>query len=123
MKILRKLLTSVLIPLTLTAATWAEPEFVQPDQYVQYATVQLTSDLSHLNSDQKQAVVEMIKAAQVMDRLFWLQAYGNPESLQTMVENPKTREYVRINYGPWDRLQGNRPFVEGFGEKPLGARF
>ena len=123
MKILRKLLTSVLIPLTLTAATWAEPDFVGPDQYVQYATVKLTSDLSHLNADQKQAVVEMIKAAQVMDRLFWLQAYGNPESLQTMVENPKTREYVRINYGPWDRLQGNRPFVEGFGEKPLGARF
>ena len=60
MKILRKLLTSVLIPLTLTAATLAEPDFVEPDQYVQYATVQLTSDLSHLNADQKQAVVEMI---------------------------------------------------------------
>ncbi len=123
MKILRKLLTSVLIPLTLTAATWAEPEFVQPEQYVEYATVKLTSDLSHLNGDQKQAVVEMIKAAQVMDRLFWLQAYGNPESLQTMVDDPKTKEYIRINYGPWDRLQGNQPFVQGFGEKPLGARF
>ena len=123
MKILRNLFTTFLIPLALSAAALAEPEFVQPDQYVQYATVKLTSDLSHLNGDQKQAVVEMIKAAQVMDRLFWLQAYGNPEALETLVDDPKTRQYVRTNYGPWDRLQGNRPFVEGFGEKPLGARF
>lgn len=123
MKILRNLFTTFLIPLALSAAALAEPEFVQPDQYVQYATVKLTSDLSHLSGDQKQAVVEMIKAAQVMDRLFWLQAYGNPEALETLVDDPKTRQYVRTNYGPWDRLQGNRPFVEGFGEKPLGARF
>jgi hypothetical protein len=30
---------------------------------------------------------------------------------------------VRINYGPWDRLNGDQSFVEGIGEKPLGANF
>src|SRR5690606_24734037 len=27
------------------------------------------------------------------------------------------------NYGPWDRLAGNRPFVPGVGDKPPGANF
>jgi hypothetical protein len=28
-----------------------------------------------------------------------------------------------MNYGPWDRLDADRPFVEGYGPKPPGARF
>jgi hypothetical protein len=30
---------------------------------------------------------------------------------------------VAWNYGPWDRLDGNAPFVEGVGPKPAGANF
>jgi hypothetical protein len=33
------------------------------------------------------------------------------------------RRFVEINYGPWDRLEGNQPFVPGFGPKPAGANF
>jgi hypothetical protein len=32
-------------------------------------------------------------------------------------------DFARINYGPWDRLNDNRPFIEGVGEKPRGANF
>ncbi|MCZ6522147.1 MAG: Zn-dependent hydrolase, partial [Bacteroidetes bacterium] len=28
-----------------------------------------------------------------------------------------------VNYGTWDRLRGDEPFIEGVGEKPKGARF
>ncbi len=28
-----------------------------------------------------------------------------------------------INYGPWDRLDDNEPFVEGVEDKPQGANF
>jgi Peptidase family M49 len=28
-----------------------------------------------------------------------------------------------VNYGPWDRLQNNRPFVAGVGARPPGAEF
>ena len=31
------------------------------------------------------------------------------------------RRYVEINYGPWDRLDGDRPFVPGVGPRPPGA--
>ncbi|MEL7341039.1 MAG: Zn-dependent hydrolase, partial [Bacteroidota bacterium] len=33
------------------------------------------------------------------------------------------RMYALINYGPWDRLDGDAPFVAGVGDKPLGANF
>ena len=33
------------------------------------------------------------------------------------------KELVMINYGPWERLNANKPFIEGVGEKPLGANF
>ena len=35
----------------------------------------------------------------------------------------KVRRFVKINYGPWDRLDGNAPFVDGVGAKPLGANY
>lgn len=123
MKILRTLIAGTLLGLTLTSTSMAEPEFVAPEDYVKYATVRLTADTSQLNDNQKMALVEMIKAAQIMDRLFWQQAYGDPEALRSLIDDEKTWKYVRINYGPWDRLNGNAPFVEGFGDKPLGARF
>ena len=123
MKILRRVFGTLLIGLSLSVASLAEPEVLQPDSFVDYATVKLTAELTHLDSDQKLALKEMIKAAEIMDRLFWAQAYGSPEALQTLIEDGKIAKYARINYGPWDRLQGNAPFVEGFGDKPLGARF
>ena len=39
------------------------------------------------------------------------------------IQDPATRDFALINYGPWERLDGMRPFVSGYGEKPLGANF
>jgi hypothetical protein len=39
------------------------------------------------------------------------------------ITDEDTKTFARINYGPWDRLDGNKPFVEGVGEKPKGANF
>ena len=32
-----------------------------------------------------------------------------------------TRRYIEINYGPWDRLEDDRPFIPGVGDRPPGA--
>jgi hypothetical protein len=58
-----------------------------------------------------------------MDAIFWQQAYGNREQLMSRIEDPGTRRFVEINYGPWDRLDDNAPFVPGAGPKPPGANF
>lgn len=88
-----------------------------------YAPVTLEADLSGLSDDQKRMIALLIDASDIMDGLFWQQAYGDRESLLKGIEHEPTRRFVEINYGPWDRLNGDRPFVEGVGEKPLGANF
>ncbi len=88
-----------------------------------YVPVTLSADLSHLSSNQKQMVSKLIDAAAIMDELFWRQAYGERQSLLDSIDDPAVRRFAELNYGPWDRLDGNKPFVPGVGEKPLGAGF
>ena len=64
----------------------------------------------------------LIEAAQEMDTIFWQQVYPNRDSLlgtTRRLRNP--RRFVRINYGPWDRLDDNLPFVPGVGPRPRRA--
>ncbi len=88
-----------------------------------YAPVELTADLSHLSDNQREMIRLFIEAADIMDDLFWKQAYGQRDSLLNTITQPDVRRYVQINYGPWDRLNGNRPFIEGVGPKPPGANY
>ena len=92
-------------------------------RYDIYAPVTLTADLSHLSDNQKQMLVLLIEASDIMDDLFWKQAFGDKEALLSSIEDPKQRRFAEINYGPWDRLDGNRSFVPGFADKPSGANF
>ena len=89
----------------------------------QYTTVRLTTDLDRLTDGERQMIPLLIDAARSMDAIYWRQAYGNRDSLLRSIQDPGTRRYAEINYGPWDRLDGNAPFVEGVGPKPEGAGF
>ena len=88
-----------------------------------YATVRLEADLSGLSFLQRQTLPLLINASQVMDELFWQQAYGDKDGLLASIGDPDLRRFAEINYGPWDRLDGDAPFVVGVGPKPPGARF
>ncbi|MGI8597846.1 MAG: hypothetical protein ACR2KB_01195 [Chitinophagaceae bacterium] len=88
-----------------------------------YAPVQLTANLSSLTQNERHMLPLLIQASQIMDSLYWLQAFGNSESLLSQVRDDNTRRFIEINYGPWDRLNNDTPFVEGVGPKPLGASF
>ncbi len=88
-----------------------------------YTPFKLTTDLSQLSDAEKKMIPILIEAAKIMDGLFWQEAYGDKEKLMEMIPDSSTKEYARINYGPWDRLGGDSSFVEGIGEKPLGAQF
>ncbi len=89
-----------------------------------YADFTLTADLSHLSDDQKQLVALLIDASQIMDDLFWRQSFGdNYEQWLDSIADDRTRRFAELNYGPWDALDDDKPFMDGFGPKPLGARF
>jgi hypothetical protein len=89
----------------------------------QYTTVRLTTDLDKLTASERQMIPLLIDAARSMDAIYWRQAYGSRDSLLRSINDPSIRRYAEINYGPWDRLDGNAPFVEGAGPKPKGAGF
>ena len=89
----------------------------------QYAVVDLTTDLSQLTEKQRHMLPLLMEAGKIMDNCFWYEAYGPRKKFLESLKKASTRRFVKINYGPWDRLDGNAPFVDGVGAKPLGANF
>ena len=89
----------------------------------EYKEVELVADLSKLSNNQKTMIKLLIQASEIMDGLFWKQAYGNKNEILSRIKDPDLKRFVEINYGPWDRLDGNAPFIEGIRAKPKGAQF
>jgi len=89
----------------------------------QYTPVRLTAELGGLSEKERRMIPLLIEAAQVMDTIFWQEVYPARDSLLQSVKDADTQRFVRLNYGPWDRLDGNRPFVPGVGQRPPGAEF
>lgn len=89
----------------------------------EYAPVELRSDIIHLSAKERQMLPYLFEAAQIMDNIFWKQTLGDKDAFLSSIADEATRRFAEINYGPWDRLGDNKPFVDGYGEKPLGAQF
>lgn len=102
-----------------------EQQVVSPMQAKldQFKKVRLTTDLSLLSEPEKAMLPKLIEAAKIMDELFWYEAYGYNESLLNSVKDSAALEFIKINYGPWERLNDNKPFIPGIDEKPAGANF
>ena len=106
---------------TETPSVWAsEASHNRTSIYTDY---KLTSDLSHLSDNQRQMISLLIDASMIMDQLFWQQAYPDKDELLSSLSDEEARDFVMNNYGPWDRLDGDKPFLKGVGEKSLGANF
>jgi hypothetical protein len=88
----------------------------------EFAAVELTTDLSNLTEKERQMLAVFIDIADIMNDLFWKQAFGDKSVLDT-ISDEWTKKFAMINYGPWERLNDLKPFVSGYGEKPLGAQF
>ena len=101
-----------------TAVTKSEP---RPQIYADFT---LTADLSHLSHEQREMIRVLIEASEIMDDLFWRQAYGDDyQQWLDSIGIDEARRFAELNYGPWDRLADEAPFVKGVGAKPLGANF
>jgi Peptidase family M49 len=112
------------VPIQAFAAGAAAPATLVPARPQIYAPVTLTADLSGLTARERQMLGLFIDAAVVMDDLFWTQAYpGDRKALLDGLRDPDVRRFAEMNYGPWDRLEDNAPFVPGVGARPPGAGF
>ncbi len=123
MKTSIQLLTAFMLLLVLGACSTKKEEGMSiDDRLAQYTLFTLTADVSDLTENQKKIIPLLIDASKEMEKAFWLEAYGNKEELMANL-SPKEQQFAQINYGPWDRINNNKPFVEGIGEKPAGANF
>lgn len=89
-----------------------------------YALVPLKADLSRFDDDGKRMIARLVEASQVMDEIYWKQSWeGDRAALLARAPDAATRELVDINFGPWDRLNEDTPFVDGVGPRPPGGPF
>ncbi len=89
----------------------------------QYVSVELSTDLTNLTVNEKSMIPILIEIAQIMDGIFKKEACPELDRLLDSLKDPRYIAYAKINYGPWDRLNGNKPFINGIGAKPDGSGF
>lgn len=89
----------------------------------QFAVVKLTTDITKLTEKEKQMIPILIEAAKIMDELFWQQTLGDKQAFLDSIKDENVKKFATFNYGPWERLNGNKSFIEKYGEKPKGCNF
>ncbi len=88
-----------------------------------YAVVEVSSPLYDALSENDKKIVDLFRqAGEIMDGLFWKQTFGDKAEIEALPYS-YAKTYAMINYGPWDHLDDNNPFVKGYGVKPLGCRY
>ena len=89
----------------------------------EYAPFRLTSDISHLSKSEKDILPILFKVADIMESIYWKQTIGNKEDFLSRVSTEDAKRFAKIQYGPWDRLNGDKAFLTNIGPKPAGANF
>ena len=86
-----------------------------------YAVVEVNSPLYDALSENDKKIVSLFRqAGEIMDGLFWKQTFGDKAAIDALPDG-YAKQYALINYGAWDHLDDNKPFVEGYDAKPLGC--
>ena len=89
-----------------------------------YFPVELSADINGLSDKQKKMITVLIEASMIMDDLFWQQAFGQDKhTFLSQIIDPQVQNFAAINYGPWDRLNGDQAFLSDTDEKQSGAQF
>jgi hypothetical protein len=89
-----------------------------------FSPTPLQADLSAVSPEDRRVLDLLVQAARQMDEIFLRQVWaGNPEMRDKIAawtdQDGKAavaaREFYELNFGPWDRLDGFKPFL---GDKP-----
>ncbi|MBD3224313.1 MAG: peptidase [Caldithrix sp.] len=101
---------------------------VMQEKLAQFAETEITYDASLLDDRQKVVVKKLYRAAKIMDELFLQQVYHKNMNIRQALQKsdrPVDRlklQYFNIMFGPFDRLNHNKPFY-GDQPKPPGANY
>ncbi len=98
------------------------------DKLARFAPVEIAVDPTVLGAEDKAVLMELVAAARKIDDIYWKQSAPEGLEIKRGLEasaDPADRDllrYLEINFGPYDRLDANRPFIGGKA-KPAGAAF
>lgn len=117
-KTFTKLSTTLLGAVSILAISACEtPKSNMEAKVAEYAPVELTSDLaSQLTTNEKKIVNLFFEIGRIADNLFWKQTFGDKSQLKNITD-PFAKQFAVIQYGAWDRLDNNKAFLPGYGEK------
>ena len=108
---------------TLFSCSTQQQESPMKAKVEEYAHVELKSDLvNNLNDKEKELVKIFFQVGEITDDLFWQQTFGDKSQLDTITDS-YAKEFAMIHYGAWDRLDHNKPFLAGYGEKPAVCNY
>lgn len=85
--------------------------------------IRLEADLEQYTTEQKQMIKLFIKASKYIDSIFFYENLDNFDEVFSKIDDPALQKKFIDNFGLWDRLNENKPFIKGYESKPLGGNF
>jgi hypothetical protein len=113
------------------AKTASLPDLAQLEKMIgRFAPTPIRVDTSKLSSGDQKALVKVIEAARILNRVFMRQLWSGNLELHARLEKDTTplgkarRDYFWLNKGPWSDIDNYQAFIPGVpARKPLGANF
>ena len=98
------------------------------ERLARYEPVEIGAATASLEAEDRAVLKELVAAARKIDDIYWQQS--SPEAIEikrALESSPDPADgdflrYLDMNFGPYDRLKGNEPFI-GNAAKPAGAAF
>lgn len=127
---MRKLLLFVMATF-LTSAAQTFPDTAELNRMAaRFAPTQIKVDTSTLSAGDKQALIKLIQAARIVNKIFMEQLWSGDLALYEKLQRDKTPlgrarlHYFWINKAPWSEIDQHKAFLPGVPEhKPAGANF
>ncbi|HKW77442.1 MAG TPA: hypothetical protein VJN64_18050 [Terriglobales bacterium] len=127
---MRRLLLFIMATI-LTSAAQTSPDTAELNRMAaRFAPTQIKVDTSTLSAGDKQALVKLIQAARIVNKIFMEQLWSGNLALYEKLQHDKTPlgrarlHYFWINKAPWSEIDQHKAFLPGVPEhKPAGANF
>ncbi len=120
---MRKVLVLAALSLAVLSACQQQEKSPFTRKVADYPVVTFDApDLSGITDNGKEVLNLYRFAAAELDAMYWEQYFGDKQALLDGIEDPAQKTYAEIQYGPWDRTNGES-FIEGYENRLPGANF
>ena len=131
---MRRILLAVLITMTVCTAQETSSSSPGVDELhkmaARFAPTRLQVNTSALSAGDQKALVKLIQAARIVNRLFMQQFWSGDLALYQKLQQDKSAlgqarlHYFWINKGPWSEIDEHKAFLPDVAQKkPAGANF